>query len=243
LEITLCLRWKHTTKCFHCQLKEKIWEDLIDTKKESYHHGDLKKTLLDAGLELLREKGANNFSLRELSRRAGVSHTAPYRHFSDRNDLLAALAENGFRSLSRSMRESLVGTEDSGERLFLIARAYIRFGLDNLDLYRLLFSAHISQEIYLTHPPLQEAASELFGVLLEEIARAQERGGLRPGPPMELGVICWSMVHGLASLLIEGQLVSYEGWELPNTVTDPEKLIRGAFAILMTGMGIFPNRA
>ena len=210
---------------------------LIETKKDSYHHGDLKKALLEAGLALLREKGANNFSLRELSRRAGVSQTAPYRHFSDRSDLLANLAENGFRSLSGSLRHSLAGASgDPTERLSVIARSYVRFAVGNRDLYRLLFSAHISQEIYETHPGLHEAASESFAILTEEIIRAQEKGMFRPDPPLEMGIVCWSTVHGLASLLIEGQLVSCPQWELPETMTDPDQVVLKATELLFEGM-------
>ncbi len=167
---------------------------------------------------------------------ACVSHTAPYRHFPDCNALLAAIAEDGFRSLAQTMKASLIDIEDPFDRLFSIIRAYGLFGLNNRALYRLLFSEQLSFGICNDYQSLREATNALFGILLEEISRGQSLGYLRACPTKELGVILWSMVHGIVSLLIEERIDCCEKQKLPSLLTDPDNLLRGIFSILLDGM-------
>ena len=95
----------------------------------SYHHGNLKHALLDASLALIRTVGPGAFTLREVARRAGVSHNAPYRHFRDKGELLAALAADGFDRLTKSMTDAARGGGGALDRLRLSGRGYVQFAL------------------------------------------------------------------------------------------------------------------
>jgi AcrR family transcriptional regulator len=155
----------------------------------TYHHGDLRSALLLAAGDLLEEQGLGALSLREAARRAGVSHNAPYRHFADRDALLAALAAEGFRGLGEAM-EGKTGRE-RGE-------AYVRFGLAHPNRFRLMFGGHVE---IARHPELRAAAGRTYDGLVEAF-RAQ------PGIA-DAGLAAaaaWSLTHGLAHLLLDGHL-------------------------------------
>src|SRR5690242_4627498 len=110
-------------------------------KKRAYHHGDLRRTLLEASLELIAESGLDALSLREVARRAGVSPGAPYHHFESREQLLTALAVDGFALLGEAMRSArdAAGAEDVIERFGAIGEAYVRFALAHPAHFRLMF--------------------------------------------------------------------------------------------------------
>src|SRR5579859_2132418 len=99
--------------------------------KQPYHHVELKQTLLDAAVALIAEVGPQAFTLREVARRAGVSHNAPYRHFKDKNDLLAAVAAQGFGWLTKTMEKTMAKGTTPAERLQLAGRGYVQFALRN----------------------------------------------------------------------------------------------------------------
>lgn len=128
----------------------------------TYHHGDLRASILRAAAELLEKRGVAALSLRDAARRAGVSHNAPYRHFSNRGALLAALAAGGFERL----REDLAAAEHEGG-LRARGEAYIRFALAHPQLFRLMFGSGLSTD---GDAGLREAASRAFGGLQEAIA-------------------------------------------------------------------------
>ena len=153
----------------------------------TYHHGDLRSALLQAAGDLLEEQGLGALSLREAARRAGVSHNAPYRHFPDRNALLAALAAEGFRRLGEAM-EGKSGRE-RGE-------AYVRFALAHPNRFRLMFGGQID---FGTHPELRAAAAATYdGLLASFRARADVAN------PELAAAAAWSLTHGLAHLLLDG---------------------------------------
>src|ERR1700734_2820688 len=104
-----------------------------------YHHGDLRRALIETALQLVTEEQDWTFSLREVARRAGVSHRAPYNHFPEKLDLLAAVAAVGFERLRDGMLRAMVGIDEPAALLFAICRTYIRLGLENPALYRLMF--------------------------------------------------------------------------------------------------------
>src|SRR3954451_18093555 len=95
-----------------------------DTSERPYHHGDLRRAIVGAALEILSETQSLEFSLRELARRAGVSHNAPYKHFADKRELLAAVSKAGFELLTKRMRNEAGGIANSRARLFAMLRAY-----------------------------------------------------------------------------------------------------------------------
>src|SRR6266404_4482934 len=114
-----------------------------------YHHGNLHAALLKASLALIRKEGLHGFTLREVARRAGVSHNAPYRHFRDRSDLLAAIAEDGFNGLTARIREEASKGDSHLERLRLAGIAYVQFGLDRPEEFNVMFSVEWDPD---THP-------------------------------------------------------------------------------------------
>src|SRR6266702_8384163 len=110
-------------------------------RPKAYHHGDLRNALIEAGLELLSEGGASALDLRKVARKAGVSHAAPYRHFADKQSLIAAINEEGFHRLAEQIQSTLREvTGDAVEQLFGIARAYVHFAQENPWLMREMFS-------------------------------------------------------------------------------------------------------
>src|SRR6202140_3775432 len=116
----------------------------VDDKDRPYHHGDLHRAIVRAALEILSETQSLEFSLRELARRAGVSHNAPYKHFTDKGELLAAVSAAGFEMLSKRMAREMARLRDPREQLFAILRAYIDHGVENPALYSLMFGRHLS---------------------------------------------------------------------------------------------------
>ena len=109
-----------------------------------YHHGDLRRVIVKAALEILRETQSLEFSLRELARRAGVSHNAPYKHFADKRELLAAVSAAGFEMLAKRMTSEIAGFGRPREQLSAMLRAYIDHGVENPALYSLMFGSYLS---------------------------------------------------------------------------------------------------
>lgn len=154
----------------------------------TYHHGDLRAALLQAAAELLEEQGLAALSVRETARRAGVSHNAPYRHFPNRDSLLAALAAEGFRMLDEALAAK--GTRESGE-------AYVRFALAHPQRFQLMFT--------LRHPELRPKA--------RGIHRTLERAFTGLGADANVaGAAAWSLMHGLAQLLVDGHFENSAGF-------------------------------
>src|SRR4029077_10778054 len=116
----------------------------VNDQERPYHHGDLRRVIVSAALEILAETQSLEFSLRELARRAGVSHNAPYKHFADKRDLLAAVSAAGFEMLTKRMTREIAGLGNAREQLFAMLRAYIAHGVENPALYSLMFGAYLS---------------------------------------------------------------------------------------------------
>src|SRR5271165_3369914 len=116
----------------------------IDNHERPYHHGDLRRAIVRAALEILTETQTLEFSLRELARRAGVSHNAPYKHFADKRELLAAVSAGGFEALTKRMAREIAGQNNARALLLAMLRAYVRQGVENPALYRLMFGGYLS---------------------------------------------------------------------------------------------------
>lgn len=153
----------------------------------TYHHGDLRRELLRTASEQLEAEGLASLSLREVARRAGVSHNAPYRHFPDREALLAGLAEEGFGMLGRALEKR------SGREM---GEAYVRFALEHPQRFRLMFGGHLALE---DHASLKRAANATYEALVHAF-RAQGAGD----DAEKAAAAAWSLVHGLAQLLLDG---------------------------------------
>jgi len=169
-------------------------------RRASYHRGGLRKTLLDASLQLLETDGAPALSLREVARRAGVTHGAPYYHFKDKQQLLDAIAEAGFAQLRDQMIASRLLRARADERLAMIGRAYVRFALENRSCFQVMFRTDTAGA---ARGP---AAAQAFQVMVEAVEAAQAEGLAPPGDPNLLVLLVWSAVHGLSSLWLSGAL-------------------------------------
>jgi AcrR family transcriptional regulator len=171
-------------------------------KKAGYHHGDLRRALIDTALDIVAKQGPGAVSLRGLAQRLGVSHAAPYRHFRDKESLLAALAEEGFRQFREALEAARDRAgSDARERLLATGVAYVQFATSHRSYFAVMFS-------HLGAPPpdvpgLALEGGSAFTVLLDAITAAQRAGAVRDGDPMPLAIFAWSSVHGLATLLVE----------------------------------------
>ena len=188
---------------------------------DAYQHGDLRRALIQAGLKLLSEGGAPALTLRGAAQLAGVSHAAPYRHFRDKDALLAAIAEEGFRTLTEHMRREMATAGSEAARLRACAWGYVAFARAHPGYFRTIFGQPLGEDC---PAPLREAGQEAYGVLREQIAEGIRRGRLRAGDPDELALACWSLVHGLSHLVIDGQLPETSGETAARELTD--RLVR-----------------
>jgi AcrR family transcriptional regulator len=173
--------------------------------ERSYHHGNLRTALLEHAARVVREYGADELSLRELARQVGVSHSAPRRHFADRQALLAALAEDGFTRLGAELQRALDGAgRDFTDRLHAAALAYVRFATQEAALLELMFASKHQAE----SDSLNESAERAFSVLLQLIRQGQAAGVLEAGEPERIGLLLFATLQGIATLTTSGMLPS-----------------------------------
>jgi AcrR family transcriptional regulator len=196
-----------------------------------YHHGNLREALLRAALQLIAEKGPAGFTFAEAARWAGVSPAAPYRHFRDRDELLASVALRGFEqfeaALSRAWDD---GRPDAFTALDRLGRAYLEFARSEPAYYSAMFESGIPQT---TSAELRDAGERAFAVLrtaAEKIC-GQTIGPPRP-PAMMVALHIWSMAHGIASLFGRGDSARRP---LPMT---PEELLEAEILIYLRGLGM-----
>jgi AcrR family transcriptional regulator len=204
--------------------------------KRNYHHGDLRRALLDAAWRLVAEKGLAALTLRELARAAGVSHAAPYHHFPSRTALLDALAEEGFAGLDRAMGEAKAGPAtgeqaaeaatpgpgdplpspaepgqtprpvEGAEVMVRIGRAYVDFACAHPEQLQVMFRPRHHESEGPPPPALVEIGAQAYGHLADAVRVCQAQGLAPAGDPDELALSAWSQVHGFASLWSQGQL-------------------------------------
>jgi AcrR family transcriptional regulator len=173
--------------------------------KTTYHHGDLRQSLIDAAIALISEEGIGDLSLRQVARRAGVSHNAPYRHFEDKEALLAAVAEQGFQSLRAAMESAQqVIPSDSSQRLEAIGIAYVNFALAHPAYYRLMFGDY--RYNFSKYSAVAEAAQQSFMVLASAIREGQVAGIFRSADPVDMARVTWSLLHGQSMLALDNKL-------------------------------------
>lgn len=191
----------------------------------TYHHGDLRAALLGAATRLLRTGGSDALTLRALAEAVGVSRTAPYRHFKDKSALLVAVAAEGFERLRDVLNLVNERTAPGLDVFEEMGWAYVRFAIENPAHYRLMYGreAIARREI----PALQHAADAAYDELVALIDTGQAAGVLRAGDAGALAYVAWATVHGLASLLVDGQM------EQPD---DVERLARLTARTLLEGL-------
>lgn len=175
-----------------------------DKSQKSYHHGDLRRAVLDTAMDMLVQDGNWQFTLREVARRAGVSHAAPYKHFPDKAALLTELALFGFQRLHRALNDAVAASDNVIDAEFdAMALAYLTFGLKNPALYRLMFGAEVAAATALH---LQPRAMAPFDLLLGVLQRGQIAGRVVDRPIRGLAAACWAQLHGLTLLELDGLL-------------------------------------
>jgi AcrR family transcriptional regulator len=189
----------------------------------------LRDTLVDAAVALIARKGPQGFSLREVARRARVSEAAPYWHFADREALLAAVAERGFVELGKQMMEIWSRPAAPGERFRALGVGYVLFAVAHPSYLRVMFGSEVPDKA--AHPALEEAATRTFGLLVQAITECQEVEQVRGGDAQTLAVAAWSIVHGLAALLVDGKLKNHA-----RSPAAAEQLAQTVTGIFMHGM-------
>jgi AcrR family transcriptional regulator len=171
------------------------------------HDGKLRRALIEAALELLEASGTRGLSWREVARRADVSHSAPYRHFANKEELLAAVAEQGFRSLTERMLAQMAGAPDDVARRFeAMAIAYVEFAVENPAHFRVMFGRDVPD--IKQHPALRDAHSVtngLFRMGVAQVLSEADKIGIRVEAD-HFTLMAWSLVHGLASLAVDGRV-------------------------------------
>lgn len=209
--------------------------------QRSYHHGDLRNACVRSALELLEEGGLDAITLRAVAERAGVSRSAPYRHFPTKRALLAAAAAAGFRHMNAAIIEARDGTgDDPRARLTAGCIAYARFGVGHSHLYRLMFAGDFCEGPLFDHrtpveesefPELIEAGNEAYDSLVEGLAEAQAQGALRAREPRSQALAIWAMMHGVMSLYLDNR-TGYGHHEAAAL----EGVLQGVLAIAFEGL-------
>ena len=171
----------------------------------SYHHGDLKNALIQAGLEILAREGVGGLSLRKVAKQVGVSHAAPYSHFADKQALIAAISTEGFKQLFQQIESVFAVYRDKPENLLIeTAWAYLQFALKEPDRFKLMFSSVLEKEK--DYPDFVEISQNNFRQLVEIVEVCQQAGIVKAGASDLIALSLWGTVHGFVSLLLEGQI-------------------------------------
>jgi AcrR family transcriptional regulator len=166
-----------------------------------YHHGNLREALLTIATELLAEDGVHSLSLRKIAQRAGVSHNAPYMHFADKEAVLAAIAEEGFRLLSVEVESAIAQANTTRSRLIAASNAYVNFALNYPNHVQVMFCPYDAEK----YPRFLEASQASLNCLFELVKAGQESGELKAGDLQSMTKAIWAMVHGVATLSIAYQ--------------------------------------
>src|SRR6516164_7124567 len=198
------------------------------SEERPYHHRDLPQALVRSALEILSEAGVAGLSLRAAARRAKVSAMAPYRHFADKEALLAAVADYGFRQLTARLTAAVAGAPDPRAGLAALGVAYVLFARDEPSLFKLMFGPAI--EAKSAHPGLDEAGRSCFDALRQAVAMA----GFVDGETAlnDVSLACWSLVHGLSALIVDGRLADKDAGPAEAVATRLTRLMSEALAAL-----------
>lgn len=178
------------------------------SEKTSYHHGDLRRSLLDAAATLLRQEGEAGLSMRQLAARVGVSRTAPYHHFKDKQELLCAIAEEGFKRYIEVLTLDSARLSEAQLRAFV--RGYLDYALDNVEYYDLMFGSRLWKSEGITATLKQEAHSS-FRLYLDQVRQWQAEGAVSADlDPLRYAQVSWSTLHGMSRLIIDGVYLDRE---------------------------------
>jgi AcrR family transcriptional regulator len=163
---------------------------------------DVRRAVLDGALAIIASDGADSVSMRDVARRAGVSHQAPYHYFGDRAGIFAAICEEGFTRFADEFETTLNSSNDPARDCL---RTYVTFAINNVGHYRVMFRPDISGTS--THEQARRAGDRAFAALLDLAERVSPDNGTSDNPLM-LPITLWSMAHGLSTLLMDGPLIA-----------------------------------
>ncbi len=169
-----------------------------------YHHGDLRRALLDEALRTIETQGVEHLTLRTVGARLGVSRSALYRHFADKQSLLATVGKEGFRKLRQALADAWEGNGHGRAGFDGMHRAYVRFAVAHPSHYRVMFGGFI--ESAAKDDQFISEARGAFQVLLDALVEQQNAGDIRRDDPVLMARFVWALVHGTAMLFINGQL-------------------------------------
>lgn len=174
-------------------------------KGASYHHGDLRAALVDTAIELIAERGVRNFSLAEASRRLGVAVSAPYAHFADRDQLLAAVKVHAYETLAADLLPALGQVPDPAGRLAAMARGYVRFAVARRPLFEVLYYAGIDKARYPEVEAAERPVNDAFLACVAALSDDEDGAGRAAGTAADdLATAIEATAHGHAMLLLDG---------------------------------------
>ena len=171
-----------------------------------YHHGDLRRALLEAAVRTIDAEGVHRLTLRGVGATLGVSRTALYRHFADKSALLAEVAREGFRTLRLQLLEASRAHGGGRPGFEAMSQAYVRFAVGHPAHYRVMFGGILDADAHAANPGLAEEGAGAFGALVDALVSLQQAGLVRRDDPVQLAVFIWSVVHGVSMLAIDGRL-------------------------------------
>ncbi len=173
---------------------------------DNYHHGDLKNALIQAGIEILSKEGMQALSLRNVAKKAGVSHAAPYAHFTDKQALVAAIATEGYKKLYQRLVTAQNSGSDPLARLVAVAQAYLQFAMDEPDHFGITFAGVVEAEQ--NYPDYVEQSKRCFALVVASVAECQTEGLLVKGETELIAVSLWACIHGFVQLWLGNQIPS-----------------------------------
>jgi AcrR family transcriptional regulator len=193
-------------------------------RPDRYHHGDLRRALLQEAVRTIQAHGVDSLTLRAVGERLGVSRTALYRHFADKSALLAAVAQEGFRTLRLALLDAWNSAPGTAAGLDAMGEAYVRFAVQHPSHYRVMFGGFVAGEEHAD----EDEGGRAFQALVDALVALQLQGLVRDDDPLALAHFVWSAVHGLSMLIIDGQL-QHQG-------IDAAAMVRFATDRLRTGI-------
>jgi AcrR family transcriptional regulator len=171
---------------------------------KAYHHGDLRRALLDEALRTIEAHGVEHLTLRTVGARLGVSRSALYRHFADKQSLLATVGKEGFCSLREALSEAWERNRHGRTGFDAMGKAYLQFALAHPSHYRVMFGGFLESAARDDHFVAEAAAA--FQTLVDALVELQASGDIRRDDPLLMARYVWALVHGTAMLIIDGQL-------------------------------------
>ena len=169
-----------------------------------YHHGDLRRALLDEALRTIQTYGVEHLTLRAVGERLGVSRSALYRHFADKQSLLATVGKEGFGTLRQALADAWEENGRGRMGFEAMGRAYVQFAVAHPSHYRVMFGGFLESAAKDDHFVVEAKAA--FQVLVDALIEQQKAGGIRRDDPVQMARFVWAVVHGTAMLVIDGQV-------------------------------------